>query len=80
MNAYTLNEQGQHYVAAFVREKGKDGLVTDAFFGDAENAANDAFDREMTAIIEIRGQLAFDGRPHALTIDQAWFDSIKIDE
>lgn len=75
MNTYTLNEQGQHYVAAFVREKGKDGLNAEAYFSDAEDAANDAFDREITAIIEIGQQMSYDGRPHVLTLDQTWFDA-----
>lgn len=79
MNAYTLNAVGQKYVANFVTNKGKDGLNAEAFFSDAEDAANDAFDRDMTAIIEIGSQMSYDGRPHVLTLDQAWFDATPVD-
>lgn len=79
MNTYTLNAAGQKYVTDFVAANGKDGLNASAFFSDAEDAANDAFDRDMTAIIEIGSQMSYDGRPHVLTLAQAWFDAAQID-
>lgn len=72
---YTLNAVGQKYVASFVAANGKDGLTAEAFKAAAEEAANDAFDREMIAVIEIDSQMSYDGRPHVLTLDQVWFDT-----
>lgn len=80
MNTYTLNEQGQHYVSSFAKKKGNDNLNVEAFFSDAENAANEAFDRELTAILEIGRQFSYDKNPHVLTLDQAWFDATPINE
>lgn len=71
---HTLNAAGQHQVAQFIGNKGKDGAKAEAWFADAEAAADDAFERGLTAVIEIGISMSYDGKPHTLTLDQQWFD------
>jgi hypothetical protein len=75
MNRFSLNAVGQHYVTEFVANKAKDGANAEAFFADAEADADDAFARDMLAVLEIRASMSYDGKPHTLTLDQAWFDT-----
>jgi hypothetical protein len=72
---YTINQAGIHQVERFVSEHGKDGLNAEAYLADAEMAANDAFDREIAAVIEIGRAMSWDGKPHTLVLEQAWFDA-----
>jgi hypothetical protein len=71
---YKINSTGRHYVAQFVQEYGKEGLNVEPYYEDAEDAADDAFHRDMSAVIEIGVQMSYDGRPHTLTLEEAWFD------
>jgi hypothetical protein len=77
---YILNATGQHYVIQFIADQGKDGLNAEAWFAEAEAAADDAFEREMIAVIEIRSSLSYDGRPHEITLNEQWFDARCDDE
>jgi len=72
---YTLNQVGQRYVDSFIKEKGKEGLNLEPFYREAEDAANDAFHRELLAVIELGSQYSYDKRPHLLTLDEQWFDA-----
>jgi hypothetical protein len=71
---HTLNAAGQHQVAQFIGNKAKDGAKAEAWFAEAETAADDAFERGLTATIEISTQMSWDGVPHILTLDEQWFD------
>lgn len=75
---YTLNENGQHHVRQFAESKGKDGVKGEAWFVDAEDAANDAFDRGLTATIEVGALMSYDQRAYILTLDQQWFDAREV--
>jgi hypothetical protein len=77
---YTLNDQGAHYVTQFVMSKGKSGVKPEAWFGEAEAAASDAFERELTATIEVSALMSCDGVPHVLTLDEQWFDVAEIED
>lgn len=72
---YTLTPQGQRQVASFIASHGKPGLKPEAWFGEAESAADDGFPRGMQAIIEIGGQYSESGRPETLMLDEEWFDA-----
>lgn len=76
---YTLNAKGQAIVIKFVREYATDEAKPDAWFDDAELAANDAFYRGLSAVIEISQFLSKDKRPHDLKLEESWFDAAEID-
>jgi len=77
---YTLNAAGQHQVSSFVKNHGKTGLNAEAWFAEAELAANDAFDREIAAVIELGGRYTESGRPEILVLEMAWFDADQADD
>jgi hypothetical protein len=77
---YTLNEAGQHQVRSFVENHGKPGLNANAWFSEAESAANDGFDRGMQAVIELGARYSETGNPQTLVLEQAWFDADESDE
>lgn len=68
----TLTQAGQAYVRDQVRAAATPGVDPDAWFSDAEQAANDAADGE-EIVIEVSAQHAADGRPHTITIDRTMF-------
>ena len=78
MKVYRLNQTGQHHVRQFVQNYGRDGLIADAWFADCENIADDAFEREIIACIEIGSIYSHDGKPHTLALEEAWFDSKEV--
>ena len=78
MNTYKLNAVGAHYISNFVREHGKEGLNVSSYIDDAETAANEAFDNDATAIIEIGKNYSANGQAFTMTLDQRWFDAEEI--
>lgn len=77
---YKLNEAGQQHVRSFIENHGKPGLTADAWFSEAESAANDGFDRGMHAIIELGSRYSETGNPQTLLLEQAWFDADSSDD
>lgn len=80
MSTYTLNTVGQTEVAAAVRAADKRELVDDAYFDDAEQAANDAFDSGADAIIEVHGIWSVTGNPITIRLAREWFDVEQVEE
>lgn len=68
----TLTEAGQARVRAAVQLHAKAGIDPDAWFEDAERAANDAADGD-DITIEVGAQYAVDGRPHTITLARDLF-------
>lgn len=68
----TLTQAGQAHVRDQVRAVATPGVDPDAWFADAEQAANDAADGQ-TIVIEVGRQHAADGRPHTITLDRTLF-------
>ena len=68
----TLTPAGQTFVRDQVRAVATPGADPDAWFADAEQAANDAADGE-EIVIEVSAQHAADGRPHTITIARKMF-------
>lgn len=81
MNSYTLNAIGQAQVLAFVAETARtpDRFRKDAFFADAEQSADDAFDSGAEAVIEMGGHYTTTGNPVTLNCPRHWFDATPID-
>lgn len=81
MTTYTLNDVGIRQIKAFLGLYGKETLIQDTFFADAEAAADDAWNAERVqhAVIEIAQRYSNDGRPHVLVLEQSWFDAAPSD-
>jgi hypothetical protein len=74
---YTLNDAGIHQIKTFVREYGMPAAIPAGWYGEAELAADDAWNakRAEHAVIEIGAGHSFDGQPHTLVLETAWFDA-----
>lgn len=73
---FILNAAGQRVVDRFVTERAKDGCEPSAWYADAEAAANDAFHRDMAAVIEISSAMSRSGRPETQVLDMDLFDAM----
>ena len=78
---YTLNAAGIHQIDAFIREHGMPAAIPAGWYGEAELAADDAWNSERAqhATIEIGAGHSHDGRPHVLVLEQSWFDAAPSD-
>lgn len=70
--ALTLKENGVAAVSLWVREVGIDGLQLEAFFSDAEHAA-EGFENGETPVIEIHSGQSRTGNPVTLRLNRDWF-------
>lgn len=77
--AHALNAAGIRAIDRFVSEYGKDGAIPAGWYSAAETAADDAFERDMAPIVEVGVSMSYDGKPHTMTLEQAWFDVREID-
>lgn len=68
----TLTEDGQDRVRAAVEQRARPGVDPDAWFSDAEAAANNASPGE-SIVIEIGAQHSADGRSHTIALDRGLF-------
>jgi len=81
MTTYTLNAAGEAAVKSFVRAYAKvNARQFDAWFNDAEDAADNAFPAGYGAVLEIGRFMATSGTPHTLSLDPAWFVARATDE
>lgn len=77
-NAYTLTAAGQAALRGLVSTTDKRELCDDAYFTEAEQEADDAFDAGRDAVIEIRAMHSVSGNPETITLDRAWFAASPI--
>lgn len=69
----TLNQAGRAAVATWVKMYAKSAQNLDAWYSDAEQAANDAGSGE-SIIIEMRGMNTHSGTPKTLILTDECFD------